>query len=132
VDGEGCITISRAAGSESKRYINPRFWLVVYVANTHEPLIDWLQAAFGGHKRLRSAKPPRRTSWHWAVQGPQAANLLRAVRPYLIVKAREADIAMRFQEGVSVPRVRFAQALTAEQMAEREAARLALMEAKRQ
>ena len=36
--------------------------------------------------------------WHWHMDGLSAHSFLKTVRPYLIVKAAEADLAIKFIE----------------------------------
>lgn len=56
---------------------------------------------FGGQITVR---PPRglakRTLYMWRITGTRAEDAIRAVRPYLRVKADQADIALHFQESM--------------------------------
>lgn len=85
VDGEGCIT-----GNQSTR-------VVIHVANTSTALMRWLADCFGGsvHKRKDRTSTNNKQAYLWTVVGVLAADVLFRIRPYLIIKGEQADIAMR-------------------------------------
>lgn len=106
IDGEGCITIMRRKHVE--RGERPRYTLEVVVINTDYSLIEWLQARFGGNvlkRNLRSKKWA--DTWRWRTSNLHSEAILRRVRPFLIIKARQADVALRFRDTFATHACRF-------------------------
>lgn len=98
IDGEGCITITRQA--PSKRRISPSHRLYLKVTMTHKPTVARLAAIFEVGSLHRQGKRSARTNagWSWWVSARQACSVLKLVRPFLVTKAVEADIAFKFME----------------------------------
>jgi transposase len=89
VDGEGCIRIFEDT---------IRHRVVVRIANTDRPLMEWL-AQFGGtiHWYKRSTQPHWKTAGTWTVaQAIDAYHLLIAIEPYMIIKRSRAQEAIRY------------------------------------
>lgn len=86
IDGEGCITVSMSRS----------FRVRLQVTNTNTGLIDWLAERFGGHvkTRKRMGKPNWKTSYDWTVSTVAARDILVQVMPYLVIKRRQAEIAI--------------------------------------
>lgn len=85
VDGEGTITVQMR-----KRYARP----YVTISNTSFLLRDWLQErGFTPQMALNSNK-----RWYWRItwSGYAVDTLLLALRPYLVIKARHADLLLEF------------------------------------
>ncbi len=61
------------------------------VANTNIALIRWLYANFGGSFSGSSSGPHLKIQYQWSLSHGQAAILLQAILPLLIVKASEAS-----------------------------------------
>jgi hypothetical protein len=86
LDGEGCIRINRS-----------KWFLALSVVNTDQKMIFRLKELFGaGSIYYGKAKPPRAARWIWSVSSNEAASVLRAVRPYLVTKQAQADLALKF------------------------------------
>ena len=93
IDGEGFITIRR------ERHINDRYSLHVGAGNTDRPLLEWLQASFGG-KLVFSPKPEGyKDFFQWAIVSRSANNFLILILPYLRIKKDQAELALLFQAG---------------------------------
>lgn len=90
-DGEGCVTL-RMTRKESRKsaYLEGNFTIV----NTHEGVIDWLVATFGG-KKFKSSKP-RKAYWKqgytWYCTPQQGCILLTKMLPYLRIKRAQAEV----------------------------------------
>lgn len=94
LDAEGAITIYHAS-QPSKNYYG--YLLQVEVGNTDFRLIGWLKSIFNGNVSLRTNDDENwRTVGIWRVWGPRAYRLLKQVRPFLIVKPKQADLAIEF------------------------------------
>lgn len=117
IDGEGTIGIYRANGVRS---LSPSFYVQVTVVNTNTDLMAWLSENIGGRVDKRSdttSRDPRhKHPYHWRVHGPNAELLLNAVRPYLVCKGSQADVALQLRAMHQAGRV-----LTPEDVAARQA-----------
>jgi hypothetical protein len=92
LDGEGCIYIARFGKSRGS-------WsLWVSVTNTDTRMLAKLQDLFGGSIAGPYQPNPQRKPYRvWGVASRQAGQLLAAVRPWLVAKADQADIALEFR-----------------------------------
>lgn len=96
-DGEGSVMIRhlRKKGEAEKKYHS----LAVSVTSTDPRLTDWLVARFGG--TVNSAGRAHinhnyKRAYSWVLHSRGAEAFLRVVRPYLIVKADQTDVAFEF------------------------------------
>jgi hypothetical protein len=97
IDGEGCILISRRASASDRGHISHQ--VTVHIANTSETLMQWLIANFTGrYTSSRRAIGNQRECFTWRITGRLACQILRHVRPHMVVKARQADLAIEFQD----------------------------------
>jgi hypothetical protein len=88
IDGEGCIRIgvSKSLGH------SPCHRLELIVANTDvKPLLK-MQEVYGGHVRGRR----KDSLMYWTVYNDVAIQVIKDIRPYLITKAPQADVALEF------------------------------------
>lgn len=128
-DGEGSIMILPGLRT-AKSNTHPR--LLVSLAQVDRVCLDWLVEKFGGKIRVRQkqAKGNCRVALEWYLCGVNAADFLRRVRPYLVLKAHRADLAMEFRKtvqrkgGIRVP-------VAAEVVEQRERLRLQMKELNR-
>jgi LAGLIDADG endonuclease len=108
-DGEGHISLAKRL--TRKKHKNgtvceyQRHQLQIAVSQkTREPL-DLFVKEFGGslvHKtHLRSYDKVQVWRWDWVLSTAAAVAALKAMRPYLIVKASQADIAFEFASTLS-------------------------------
>lgn len=93
IDGEGCIRIAGKTGQQAP-------YLVVIVSNTNELLLLWFKQRWGGDiQKKRDCKNPRRKpSYDWRIGYTRALNFIQAIRPYLVIKQPQADLALRLAE----------------------------------
>lgn len=88
IDGEGCIHMEN-----SRTTFRPR--LSVGMTEPALPLLQELHAEWGGTLyQQRQATERWAAAWTWHCGGPWAAVVLRAVQPYLRLKAGQADLAI--------------------------------------
>lgn len=95
VDGEGYVRIS--VSNYKYQYVR------LQVTNTHKPLLDAIQRAYGGvvadHDSKRHERNPKWSPcWKWDTAGVNAVAILRLILPHLIVKR---DDALRALEGTA-------------------------------
>lgn len=69
------------------------------VTNTHLPVLDALEAAFGGAVR-HHASPcgNRRRSWRWWVTGSVMEDFIRRITPHLVVKKSQAAAMLALRQ----------------------------------
>jgi hypothetical protein len=92
LDGEGCIKLY--SNSRGKR----GYYLRVEIVNTNRSLIVWLHERFGGSIQVRVPKNPKhKTIYDLNLTSQMAASMLKLLRPYLLVKAPQADIGIIIQ-----------------------------------
>ncbi len=121
IDGEGCIQLSRA-GRGMRAHV-----LRINVPQVHRAPLDRLAAMFGGGVHPKQTTNPRHRQQHvWEITSYRAAAALRRLRPYLLLKGREADLAVMY---VGSNTTRQGRRKTDFEIAEAESVRLALVEA---
>jgi hypothetical protein len=95
IDGEGVVTIGRQRSTGRRRAF--KFSPRVLVTNSHEGLVRFLHEVTGLGLVYRY-KHAAREGWsimlRWQVTHRQAVVLLGEVRPFLVVKARQADVVL--------------------------------------
>ena len=93
IDGEGSIYIAA-----NRRNRTVHHFLEMSIANTARSVIDWLIKELGGTEKLagKATRPGCPDQWSWVVRGYNAEPYLKAVLPYLVIKRRQADLALRF------------------------------------
>lgn len=87
VDGEGTIGIYEAGH---------QIFLKLIVSNTSEALISWLHERFGGSLAHHPARGRHKAGWQHVLYQHRAAEVIARCRPYLVVKAAQADLALEF------------------------------------
>ncbi len=97
-DGEGYITIS-----VQKRRIGESMQVVAGIAMTDPSAIVLMAELFGGSLFKGGARPnPRHKPLHsWNISSQNAYTFLKTVRPFLLIKSEEADIALEFQRNIN-------------------------------
>jgi hypothetical protein len=103
-DGEGCINIS---SSQPKGNATTRHQLVVVIGQCNEEFLTRWSAKCGIGKLYedRSDKsniPKILRAWHWRMHGKQAATFLSTILPYLDIKRTQAEIALKFDQTMTV------------------------------
>lgn len=94
IDGEGCLRIKKQHSPTHR--LNPWYGMALRVKMIHAPAIRRLHEIFGVGSVRPEPRTNKRTLWVWEVSTDQAAMVLRKIRPYLIVKAAEADLLLEF------------------------------------
>lgn len=103
-DGEGCVNLAHNKSWSNIRYENaaPRITIQCSVVNTYRPLIKWFEKTFGGRLRtnrnIKKLRPEHKMGYVWLKSEQEAAIFLRSVRPFLKVKHKQADLAIRLAE----------------------------------
>lgn len=96
-DGEGSITIHHNY-RPSPRGKSPNHTLQVSIGNTDPRVVTWIAANFGGSLVVRrEVRENHRGVLQWIARSNDAANVLRALLPFLRMKKEQAQIAIAFQ-----------------------------------
>lgn len=86
VDGEGCIGVRWDKASRTHV-------LRLRVSNSHRGLLEKIVERFGGH-----ASRSNDQMWEWYLLNANAEELIRLIRPHLVIKRAQADLAIRLRE----------------------------------
>lgn len=94
VDADGFITVHRKAG-KARTYFSP----VIGITGTRREPHDLAAEEFGGRVRDYVNRSDRnRRMFQWGRSSEPAVTVIAALRPYLRVKARQADLALHLAE----------------------------------
>jgi hypothetical protein len=92
VDGEGCIHLEC-----SRTTYRPR--VTVGMSEIALPLLTELREEWGGSLYLQRKQTAKwAAAWTWHTGGPEAARLLRSIRPHLRLKTAQAEAALWVHE----------------------------------
>lgn len=95
IDGEGCITITRQKpGTGGRKNWSYRLYLKVTMG--HRETVDRLREMTGVGSVHEQKTAHWNTAWSWIVSTRDAQGILELVRPHLITKAIEADLALEW------------------------------------
>jgi hypothetical protein len=100
IDADGHIGIVKSKIVPGK-YNTPAYTLRVNVTNTDKGLRDWLIGRFGGtvtcrkHRAGLNWKP----TYDWHYHNAKGAALLELIFPYLVIKDRQARLAIELYSG---------------------------------
>ena len=103
-DSDGFILISKERPQPSTGRRTTLYRPIVGVSNTNPLLMDWLEERFGGRttvERPQSDKHKESLHWlaHMGLRGDKLISLLESVLPYLLLKRRQAELAIEFYQG---------------------------------
>jgi len=91
IDGEGYIGIQETGGSFQVR-------LKIAMTDKGKPALDQMARIYGGNITYSKGRGSnRRDVYEWRLTGEKAAHVIRQVKPYLLVKAEAAEVALSFQ-----------------------------------
>ena len=99
-DGEGSISINKFRAN-NPNYKCPHYILTVTLTNTNLEIIEEIHEKLGASKQMRKrewGKSHWKTCYAWMASANKALIVLKLIRPYLKVKAKQADLAISFQE----------------------------------
>ena len=92
IDCDGSIWIAT-----ERRHAAPNYTLRVSVTNTRRQLPEWFSEHFGGECRRYPKKSAKwKDEYRWEVSGLNALPVLTLCLPYLVIKRKQALIAMEF------------------------------------
>ena len=98
-DGEGCINLMETGPKSSwKRPI-----LRLMITNTFPGILEKFKESYGGNIHWYQAKGNRKIRGTWSIVEGPAVKFLETIKPYLIVKAKQSELAIQFWELVRRP-----------------------------
>jgi hypothetical protein len=101
IDGEGCIGIYKNKSGKAA-YYGVRIDVGMAMKATH--VIAWLRDTFGGSvSNTRKMTERWDAATAWRIFGEEAATFLRGIRPHLMLKARQCDLALRLHSVAKAP-----------------------------
>lgn len=101
-DGEGCVSIGCVGPSQRRDIVNLSYRLTVKVTMGCEETVCCFgtvveQGTFQNHVSVARIGCERMNpSYSWVAMSRKAEAVLKLLRPYLITKSREADVALEF------------------------------------
>jgi hypothetical protein len=111
IDGEGCLAITSRRKPEGRA----TYYETLMVVSQIDPApLRELQAAFGGSIHILHTEYRIRKAWRpahrWHLSGTRLRACLQSLRPYLRVKAAQADLMLEFFEVLDRTRVNYGRA----------------------
>jgi hypothetical protein len=96
IDGEGCF------GMHYYKKLN-RHYLTVDIYNSCTELLKWLSENFpGNYREIKAPSKKIHTNWKpqfiWRSNEHQTLQFLRDILPFLIVKKKQCELAIKFRE----------------------------------
>ena len=96
IDGEATLTIRKSVRGMGA---NKSYAFRLQMGITNRDVTEWLYNALGGRLGvMREETEKRKKVYLWVVDGYKAIKLLKKVRPCLIIKSAQADLAFEFYE----------------------------------
>jgi len=99
VDADGSIGIERRKRASGE----VGYSVKLYITNADRETMDWLVTNLNGSVYLTNRNSPKhhQTMWRWVVRGKKAGPIIQKLLPYLHLKKKRAEIAMRFIETIT-------------------------------
>lgn len=95
IDADGDISIG--LNRRMERLKHPSYNLRVQLTNTDLELMDWLVETLGGAVHSADRHERRKTIYMWKIHGQNAEDLLQAIEPFMRIKRKRAEVALRFR-----------------------------------
>lgn len=96
IDGEGCITITKAKRPHSTPL--PIYILLIVISQKDKQLLDFWKAKTQLGSVFAVKKSRNDGIYQWQIKSRQAETLLRAVYDFLILKKNQADLVFKFMK----------------------------------
>lgn len=96
LDSDGCVSL----GSYRTRNGSIDYRVQVVISKTDQEFLQWVQATldYGSINYQENADSAYPSCYQWRVSQAKAETFLRMVLPYLRVKKRKAELALRLRE----------------------------------
>lgn len=91
MDGEGYIGICKTEGNS--------YGLHVTISNTNFDMLKIYENKFGGKiRKVQKDAEHHKEKYHWDINYSQALPFLKYIQPFMIVKSKQVNLAIEFQE----------------------------------
>jgi hypothetical protein len=99
IDSDGCIQAPNGYGK------NSHYRGEIHIIQRDMPLIDFLFSKFDGSVNVvkRNHKSGIKYYLRWMITGPRMAEILKGALPYLVLKKKQAELAIELQS-IILPR----------------------------
>ncbi len=95
IDADGSITIVKRYPTSTR---TDMYHLKIRVGTCDKELPEWFMSNFGGTISFRKRpNPNHRDLYTWIIEYKKSLKVLYAIEPYLIVKKKQAQLAIQFQ-----------------------------------
>ena len=91
-----------ASFDDRQHNIHPSMQVVVNISNTNLHLLEWIHVNFGGKIKKATSRGKWKQVYGVWWYGINALPVLQTVYPYLIIKRRQAEIAIEFLKSLIV------------------------------
>ncbi len=119
-DGEGSITIHENC-RPSPRGKSPNHTLQISIGNTDPTILVLIHKQFGGSFSERKVtKPNHRRFFQWTVRAAAAKPFLEAIEPFVVMKKKQVQTALEFQNAKRLCRGQGNKYVTPEELSSRE------------
>jgi len=99
IDGEGSIGIEHLAPDNKSRK-KDYYVCRLTVVNTSFELMNELKCVFGGQFDKRKDIEGRKKCYRWHIFGKDLEETLRIIKPYLLIKRKQADVVLEYRKTV--------------------------------
>lgn len=97
IDGEGSIAIHYQKAKDGGEF--GTYHLRIFVCNTDPRLIQWCKDIFGAsYSSYENGGRAKKRLFRWWCYGDKASEVLKMCLPYFILKRKEAELAIFFQD----------------------------------
>lgn len=97
-DGEGCVIVELSKNDKCRH--GYRTVLHAQVSQTSLPCLELFLEWFGGKIVTSRDRTPNGRRWsvqhRWGIKNEGAIDFLKQIRPYLVVKAEQVDVALKY------------------------------------
>jgi len=94
-DGEGSISIACI----QRKSRNPEYHIRIQMSNTDLSVLEKFKEMFAGQIYLIRKRNPNHTqAWKWSVGTAQSMLLLEQLLPHLVIKKKQAQLALEFRD----------------------------------
>ena len=98
IDGEGCIRIGKYTDHKTQEL---RYRGQLSIGMTSRAAVEWMRDRMGGNFYIyRTSYDKAKPAYNWTMRSTEAAALLSAILPHLIIKREQALLLIEFAETV--------------------------------
>lgn len=104
IDGEGTVRIAKMKPAAKSKSKHPHYHTLVAVGMVTPAPLHALRNHFGIGSIREERVPGARSLWRWTINAQaEVKKLLQTIRPHLLVKHEQADLAIWFMDRKSAP-----------------------------